>query len=58
MLGDEIMPLSNMDNFGNHDIENENIENEDETVQKRGQITRVLKGQPGKTGTKRIWVKS
>eukprot|EP00112_Aurelia_sp_Birch-Aquarium-sp1_P024369 Seg768.9 transcript_id=Seg768.9/GoldUCD/mRNA.D3Y31 product="hypothetical protein" protein_id=Seg768.9/GoldUCD/D3Y31 len=55
MLGDEIMPLSNMDNFGNHDIENENIENEDETVQKRGQITRVLKGQPGKTGTKRIW---
>ena len=49
MLGDEIMPLSNMDNFGNHDNENE-----DDTVQKRGRIMRVLKG---KTGTKRIWVK-
>ena len=41
-----------MDNFDNQDNEHE-----DDTVQKRGQITRVLKEQPEKTGTKRIWVK-
>ena len=43
MLGDEIMPLSNVENF----------EENNDGVEKRGKIERVA---AGKTGAKRIWV--